>query len=624
MGNTGNIKAKMKKAKKQERKIRLIPPILLFSLYPLLFGGVKVRAFLQKYAWFPSGEMQYDFFMYVKSRAFLVLAIWMMLILADRILLQRRKLTEWKRFAPLCIYAALAMISATLSVNRQLSFTGMWEHYEHVWVLLGYMAAAIYCANIVEEREDIELLAMALCTGAFLQSLIGVGQIVGMNLLESGIGKTMLTMGLDASAKEGLVFQFGAGSRNCVYMTLYNPNYVGVYTILLLPVTITMMFCMKKIWQRIMAGTTSGLLLICLFGSGSRTGMAVGIVLIGMGGWLVSGIYMIQRRIATGALEKSKRWLRIKQWSVAAAGIIALLAAILVYDIAEDGAVRKTIRQSLRKVEAYHLEELYAGEHGVYMTYCGAEFRIEARQADGIWLPAVYRLTDGSEQPVELKWKEAFGWYRIPGEEFRRIGLMVYENDGQIFLYVDCQKISWYFVKDRQTDTYTYVTQYGKSDEIVDAPAVLQGREKILSGRGYIWGRTIPLLPKYLLWGSGPDTFVLAFPQRDYRMHANTGVRASREIVSKAHNMYLQTAVQTGMLSLLCLLVFWIIYIRESIMIYRRSERAGKCGGLRSGIFLGVIGYLLMGMLNDSVVAVAPVFWGMLGIGIAINRQTYH
>lgn len=40
-----------------------------------------------------------------------------------------------------------------------------------------------------------------------------------------------------------------------------------------------------------------------------------------------------------------------------------------------------------------------------------------------------------------------------------------------------------------------------------------------------------------------------------------------------------------------------------------------------TGIFLGVCGYLLMGMLNDSSLAAAPVFWGLLGMGMAFVRK---
>lgn len=34
-----------------------------------------------------------------------------------------------------------------------------------------------------------------------------------------------------------------------------------------------------------------------------------------------------------------------------------------------------------------------------------------------------------------------------------------------------------------------------------------------------------------------------------------------------------------------------------------------------------VFGYIVTGIANDSTVAVAPVFWGLLGVGLAVNRM---
>ncbi len=37
-------------------------------------------------------------------------------------------------------------------------------------------------------------------------------------------------------------------------------------------------------------------------------------------------------------------------------------------------------------------------------------------------------------------------------------------------------------------------------------------------------------------------------------------------------------------------------------------------------IFAGTAGYLLAGITNDSIVAAAPIFWGMAGVGMAVNQ----
>jgi hypothetical protein len=40
-----------------------------------------------------------------------------------------------------------------------------------------------------------------------------------------------------------------------------------------------------------------------------------------------------------------------------------------------------------------------------------------------------------------------------------------------------------------------------------------------------------------------------------------------------------------------------------------------------AGIFFGVIGFLVSGFVDDSSVSVMPLFYGLLGVGIAINMM---
>ena len=35
---------------------------------------------------------------------------------------------------------------------------------------------------------------------------------------------------------------------------------------------------------------------------------------------------------------------------------------------------------------------------------------------------------------------------------------------------------------------------------------------------------------------------------------------------------------------------------------------------------IAVIGYLISGIINDSTITVAPIYWCLMGIGLAINH----
>ena len=142
--------------------------------------------------------------------------------------------------------------------------------------------------------------------------------------------------------------------------------------------------------------------------------------------------------------------------------------------------------------------------------------------------------------------------------------------------------------------------------------------QDMFSKRGYIWARTIPLLKANWLLGSGPDTFTIEFPQDDYIGLENYGYKGS--IVTKPHNMYLQMGVQTGVISLMAFLAFYMMYFIQSIRIYIKGKFDTYASQLGVAIFLASIGYMIAGITNDSTITVAPIFWILMGIGMSMNR----
>ena len=92
-------------------------------------------------------------------------------------------------------------------------------------------------------------------------------------------------------------------------------------------------------------------------------------------------------------------------------------------------------------------------------------------------------------------------------------------------------------------------------------------------------------------------------------------------LVDKPHNMYLQTAVNTGVISLLALLAIWGIYIFDSLKIYLKGNMETFAEYMGAATFLSITAYLVAGLFNDSIVSVAPLFWILLGMGIGINKM---
>lgn len=187
---------------------KLFAPMLLFAMQPLVAKGCQVAVYLEEQPWFPDGGTQFDFFMYGKAIVFLILVVWMLAVLVDKIVLQGERNLPWKKFRPLFLYGVLVILSTVLSIDKNLSIHGMWEQYETVWVLLGYLIAVFYCFCIVQCKRDGEMLLGALTVGAGLQGILGIFQLLGHDFWSSSLGKSILMAGFDSGLKEKLVFSF--------------------------------------------------------------------------------------------------------------------------------------------------------------------------------------------------------------------------------------------------------------------------------------------------------------------------------------------------------------------------------------------------------------------------------
>ncbi|MBU5480128.1 O-antigen ligase family protein [Blautia sp. MSJ-19] len=573
----------------------LLPLLLLVTLQPLISVGCKVAVSLGQYSWFPDGEFQYDFFMYGKSIAFLALVLWMLVMLTDRVLIRGKKLHHGKYFIPLYIYAILVVLSTVLSADKTLSLKGMWQQYESVWVLLGYVVTVFYSVQVIESMEDVKVILYALLCGAACQGMIGLSQFAGKDFFASALGKVLMTLGLGSYAKDNLQFLYAGNGSSTVYMAAYTPNYAGVYLAMVLPVVFLFAIKEKNRIRKITEIVLCVILAVCLYGSGSKTGI------------LVCGILLL----AAAFMFCIKKIRGNQKWICAGICLVLLCVGIKGYDMAQNQALSDGLK-SMTEKEQYDLQAMEPGDTGVTLQYKGHELELVPELTE--WGQMLQGIEDG-KTTLTANWDDTTESFRFQDTLYSELAFDTYTQGNVQYITVQYLDVDWIFYKEDYAEKYVFLNQYQKADEIKNAPAVLKGHEKMLSGRGYIWGRTIPLLKKCILWGSGPDTFAAVFPQSDYVMKANTGLGMYQQLPTKAHSMYLQTALQTGILSLICLLIFWGQYL----FLWIRNHKKEKKGWLRLVILAAVVSFWLMGLLNDSNLAVSPVFWCLLGMGYAVE-----
>ncbi|MCR5481268.1 MAG: O-antigen ligase family protein [Clostridia bacterium] len=238
--------------------------------------------------------------------------------------------------------------------------------------------------------------------------------------------------------------------------------------------------------------------------------------------------------------------------------------------------------------------------------------------------PTSVYVHDGDGNSLELVPTNVSPIYKVndPRFEFITVRPAQDESNKQHYIIIGTAGDEWPFLVSE--DGVKYVNAFGKTCSLRKVEAGwFADNPSFGSGRGYIWSRTFPLMKDTVLLGHGADTYCLYFPHDDYVGKYNSAGWANNltMIVDKPHNMYMGMWVGTGGISVIAFVAMLIIYFVQTVRIYwrRKYETFAEYAGF--GIFLGVMGFAATGLVDDSTVSVMPMFYGLLGTGIAINMM---
>ncbi|MGN0170884.1 MAG: O-antigen ligase family protein [Lachnospiraceae bacterium] len=587
---------------KQKDTNRKILPLCLLAIVPLLVMGHRYSTGLGGYVWF-GGDEQVDFFYYYKMWATVIIAAIMLVMLVVHIWTGKKlvKFTkkEYIQFIPLAGYLVLSLISTMISKYSTFGYLGGYEQFECVWAVIGYGIIAFYafCFVTNETASVYVMRAVAACAGVV--GLIGAFQAAGLDFFKTGL----MTKILSSSVNSEISFSFEA---NRTYSTLYNPNYVGVFCVLLVPVMLSMVLDARKVWEKVVYGIVTLLLLVSLAGCQSKTGILV------LAGLLVvlAGLLVVMAVFGRKMIF-SKRKLAIP--------LMATMAVVLLGGVIWRGdwfvqALKEAFR--IEKTETPGWDCIKTQEDKVSLCYNGQWICLSLN-------PYAYDLSS-----LLVATDENGEFLTVESVEEGKVN--VYSADQSVVMPVQCGYITEEdlgFVVDYgiqavfvyKDGEFLYYAGDDKMESIdtsqIERAAFLEGYERLFSGRGYIWEMTLPLLKDRIFLGSGQDSFTVIYPNHDLAGKYKYGY--SSQIITKPHNIYLQMACQDGVIAMLLCVFVWIYYL---IRAFRNQWKADERPIASLGIMIGVLGYVLMGFLNDSTIAVAPIFWLLLGLGI---RQNY-
>ena len=600
---------KVAKAKKTDQQ-KWLPTIALFivaAIVPIIVRHVPVTLPPEIAVIFREQQIG-DMFSYHKSWVIILCAVALLFHTASELLVKFPESYELKQkvislfrdpvIAIASIYLFFVIISNIFSPYTHTALFGLFDRREGLFVQMAYITIFLFTIAYVKDRENTNILLIGLLCSSLVMGLIGFSQFINQDFFATPFA-AWLTTGIryyqPPGYDEAVRFSLTPGFT-MAYGTNFNPNTFGKVTAMLAPLLFAAAFISRKLVLRILFLLAGALMFIGIVASrsvggiiGSASAIAVIIVVL----LLQKGLFNRKTFIVLGI-----------------AAVVALSSGFVLRDYIYDN-LSFTLGRITAIFEAPsqdRLPQFEFNENRLTMTDRGHTYHISFPEGGGT--PAL-TIADGTDIPPDIDSNPQTQVYNytfaVPG--FRNVEIIRF-ND--VYVY---RNIRMALIEGQLNIIYHTVSLVDPNEPIPSFG--FEGWETWGSNRGFIFARAIPLLPQSLIIGSGSDTFILRFPQQDIiskaRYFNNPNIT-----VDKAHNLYLQTAITTGMISALALIALFGYYIISTFLVLIRKN--SQDFWLRLGILGAVVAYSVASLATDSTVSSAPMFWIILGMGFALNK----
>ena len=592
---------------RQKKNWLFLPVAMVLAVLPFVVRATQHFLSGELYRLFLTNRKTELFSQYRARFVWIMAAVMLVLLVVfGRRLLAGIGRLEWFYFSACAVFLLFLILSTCLSEYPDTAFWGQYDRAEGMYTQIAYLVLFLYTMLSCRTSVDLKWAMAALGVVIAVNLVMGISQFIGHDLMTSDWVNWLVVPEEIGGKISTLQFE-----KAKMYGTTNHYNYLGSLAAMLLPIC-TVFALWEKRWKyrgpAIAAAVAS---LVLLLGSTSRAGL--------MGAAAAAGF---------GVFFFRRSFFRYKKQVLAVAA--GLTVATVGANAVLDNAIFERVPMLLADVGTlfsdtsdfdFHTEMQIQGventDDGAVIVVQGGELTLGVENGT-----VVFHDQEGQEVPFQ---KNEDGVLVTQTEPFSFLGFRsVNTSDGKKsytylrLLYNGKQLLQFYYDEEK-----LYLVKTGTTEPMtLEDPPVAdfwKGKERIGSMRGYIWGRTIPLMPEHLLIGAGPDCFLFVFPQDDVlgKLYAyGTG----NIVVDKPHNLYLQIFINEGGVALLAFLGICAVYLWDCVRLYGKNPRtAGAFRGI--GVALGVIGYLFAGLFNDSTVMTSAVFWILLGIGVGMNRQ---
>lgn len=607
-GQKNNTKNSVANAKVQTEqtfsKAKFLPLLLLVIFVPLITILRYYDSGLGTEDWFSAGGELFDFFLYYRSRFIIIMGVILLVMLVYYFATKKVKLmqdtTSIIVISSLVVYMLFALFSVLFAKNAEAAVWGGFEQFEGIFVVLTYGVIFFFVYSLMKNSIEVKYLLYALIIVAFIVGLLGVFQAMKMDYIKSDWMRPFLTM-LDSRSKNvNISLNFEEGM---VYSTLYNPNYVGTFAALFVPVTVCAVFVLKNIVFRIMAALSAVMIVISLFYSQSFTGM------IG----LLTGVVLV----VIFYIPHFKKNLKLSLIAIGAIVLVGVMTAVVKPELISSVLSKFTSTTISDGNEGVVLDGAYIKKDELCLTTVNDATASVKLACPGLIVCSPAKMPEGANI-VQVEGTQNYQVYFADKSVVTLEASAVNEqNVTYPALNIIAGKGKWTIVYvDGKYKCYNDYHKFAKLDKVEHAG--FKNSMTFATNRGYIWSRTFPLLLENIIVGSGRDNFVYSFPNGDYVGKTNYGFGS--QVITKPHNMYLQIWVEDGLFALLGFLAIVLFYVIDCFKTYFRKSGKGFLFYMGIAFMIAVISYMTTGIANDVTITVAPVFFAVMAAGFVINR----
>ena len=505
------------------------------------------------------------------------------------------------------VYWILALISAIMSEFTYVAVWGMPESMEGILVITSYIVIFLYTYSVIDDLHSLKHIFVPFMVSIGIISFIGFLQFIGYDIFSQGFIRDLLNISVSPTNPFTISF-VSSGSRT--YSTLYNPNYFAHYLTLAVPAVIAAYAIHKNSLTKVVLIIVSYFCLISLIGS------------LSSGSFFAMGISVIIMVVLSGRYIKNN----INSTVVY---VTTLLSLILITNILMDGSVFGGLKAIF--ADTSQLNTIDVSPHIFFddIVLSDDSFTVYTDDKDFTVINNKNTLVafDINGKELALEFNDLKNESRIIGvtysfksSDYSNYKLATNEDSSIIALEAGNKKVLFYM-------TENGVMVKGINDRLqkithVDRNEFLYTSTSLFGARGYYWSVALPQLKNSIFIGYGPDTSFVTLPQEDFIGKLN---RVGTNLAfGGPHNMYIKYAHDTGIVSLICLLLVFSYYIYSTARKWMREKIYGIWRIYSISVLCGIVGFLIGGFFYDSIIFTAPVFWVLLAIGFALNKDVLH